>query len=58
MFSFSAGSSVCASTVSAHYYGQELGQGQLQSWERSGLGRPGPNWAEIKPGSCLHCAAA
>lgn len=63
MFPFIAGSSVCPSalcllTLLWAGTGAGDGQGQLQGWERSALGRPGLNWAEIKPGLCLHCAAA
>lgn len=62
MFPFIAGSSVCASALCLHAFlwaGAEAGegQGQLQGWERFGPGGPGAHWAEIKPGSSLHCAA-
>lgn len=59
MFPFIAGSSaLCLLTLLWAETGAGEGQGQLQSWERSGLGGPGPAWAEIKPGLCLHTAAA
>lgn len=63
MFPFIAGSSVrtsalCLLTLLWAGTGAGEGQGQLQSWERSGLGGPGPNCSEIKPESSLHCAAA
>lgn len=63
MFPFVAGCSVCANalcllTLLWAGTGAGEGQAQLQGWERSGCGRPGPNWAEIKPGLCLELGGA